>query len=112
MKKAVMQIAVGVLALTAAVGVPLSVRYADAAPPPGGSGVSDCGKVVLVNSTVLGAGPCKAWKANSGWTYRFNGVDAYNVGDEIHVTGTLCTYCIGTCQAAVLLNAQVSACGR
>jgi len=112
MKKDAIRVSAWVLALTAAVGIPLSVRLADAAPPGGGSGVSGCGKIVLVASTTPGGGPCKAWQATTGWTYRFNGVDAFNVGDEIHVTGTLCTYCIGTCQAAVLLNAQVSTCVR
>lgn len=71
--------------------------------------IDDCGTVAAF-STVDQDGSvevqCLYWKADSGGSYTFGGIDVYEVGDRVHVNGQICFVCLSTCPAGTpLINA-------
>jgi hypothetical protein len=82
-------------------------------PVPFGFPIAECGTVVLVNSTFPpddGTNDCKAWQADSGGAYLVDGIDSLPVGTRVFVNGTICNFCLTTCQAGAILDSSLSAC--
>lgn len=119
MKRRINQSVVAALGALALLASPGASNKADAyvfLPLPWTYPVADCGTVVQVGSWYddddgTGTGGCRAWLADEGGVYTFPGVDNYQLGDRIFVSGDACFDCLSTCQAGVLLTADVSACG-
>ncbi|MCG8403977.1 MAG: hypothetical protein MI923_02145 [Phycisphaerales bacterium] len=74
-----------------------------------------CGTVEIVDPVSPLPGledGCKVWRSdkNNGGLFIFAGLDAFEPGDRIFVTGDQCVFCIGVCPAVALLNATIDDC--
>lgn len=85
---------------------------------PIGYPIADCGTVGLVDSFIPfpggePQGGCLAWfPDNSPGAYIVAGLDAFNVGDRVFVTGLICSNCLTSCAAGAILDGQITPCSE
>ena len=79
--------------------------------------VPSCGTVEIVDAFIPfpGSDPvngCKVWRSdkNNGGAFIFAGLDAFEPGDRIFVSGSQCIVCLTACPAVPLLNVTIKDC--